>query len=402
MNPSSQVLRPDAYRPPDALRGLGSKALGVGIAGAVATAAGAFVDAERFYPAYLVAWLLWYTVATGCLGLLLLHHLSGGRWGLVLRRPMEAAARTIPIVALLALPLLLGLDRLYLWTDHAKVAADHLLQHKAGYLNSTAFVLRFALVIVVFSSFAFLLSRLSAAQDSEGDAGKAYKMQQWSSIGLLFFVIATSFVGFDWLMSLDPHWFSSLFGAIFLAGSTIAALTFLILVAHWLVQREPMAAVYTTKRFHDFGTLLFAFVMFFTYLCISQFIIAYQGNLPEEVVWFSERFHGIWGYVAAGLLVFHFFFPFLILLHRAVKRRAGALAAIAAFVLGMRWVDLVWLSRPSLAHGGEHVGFAISWLDLAAPVGVGGIWIYFFLRELARHPLLPMNDPRIAEALGHE
>jgi magnesium-transporting ATPase (P-type) len=212
--------------------------------------------------------------------------------------------------------MLLALDKLYVWTDHAKVEADHLLHHKAPYLNTMAFVARFAVVMAIFTLYAFLLSRKSEQQDREGDGGRAYRMQQISAVGLLVFVIATSFVGFDWVMSLDPYWFSSLYGAIFLSGSAVAALTFLILVANFLVQRQPMTAVFSPKRFHDFGTLLFAFVMFFTYLTLSQFIIAYQGNLPEEVVWFEDRFHALWGFVAFGLLGLHFFFPFLVLLHR--------------------------------------------------------------------------------------
>ena len=395
-------LRAEDYRAPAELRGLGVRALAVGAVAGAATVAGAFVDAAHFWPAYLVGWLLWFTVAAGCLGLLLLHHLSGGKWGLVLRRPMEAGARTLPLVGLLALPLFFGLERLYLWADHARVESDHLLHHKQAYLNPAFFVGRNVFALVLFSALAWWLSKRSADQDVAGDGGRAWSMQRVSAVGLLAFVLVISFVGFDWLMSLDPHWFSSLYGGIFLAGSAIAALTFLILVANFLARREPMRSVLSTKRFHDFGTLLFAFVMFFTYLGISQFIIAYQGNLPEEVVWFKERFHGPWLWVATGLLVFHFFFPFLILLHRSVKRRAGALAAIAALVLFLRWVDLVWQSRPSLLHGDGSAGLGLSWLDLAAPVAVGGLWLFAFSRELARRPLLPVRDPRIGEALGHE
>jgi hypothetical protein len=399
------ALRPEQFRASDALRddlrGVGGKALVVGVVGAVATAAGAFLDQEHFHSSYLAGWLLWYTVASGCLGLLLLHHLSGGKWGIVLRRPMEAAARTIPFLALLALPLLFGLDKIFVWTDRAKVEADHLLHHKAPYLNSTAFVVRFVVIMAIFSLYAFLLSRKSAEQDAEGDGGRAYRMQQVSSVGLLLFIVFTSFVGFDWVMSLDPYWFSSLYGAIFLSGSAIAALTFLILVANFLVKREPMAAIYHQKRFHDFGTLLFAFVMFFTYLTLSQFIISYQGNLPEEVVWFHDRFEGWWGYVAFGLLGLHFFFPFFVLLHRAVKKRAAVLSAMAAFLLLMRYVDLIWQSRPSLFEYSKE-GLALSWLDLAAPVGIGGLFVFLFVRELAKRPLLPAHDPSLPEALGHE
>lgn len=392
------AIDPEQYRPPAALGGVGTKALGVGVVASLATGAGAFVAPDRFYPAYLSAWLLWYTVASGCLGLLLIHHLSGGRWGIVLRRPMEAAARTIPLLALLAVPMLLALDKLFIWTDHERVANDHFLHHKAPYLNSTFFVGRFVFAMLLFTFFAYFLSKKSADQDAQGDDGRAYRMQQVSAIGLLLFVIVTAFVGFDWLMSLDPYWFSSLYGAIFLAGSAVAAMTFLILVANVLVQRQPMASVLHSKRFHDFGTLLFAFTMFFTYLTLSQFIISYQGNLPEEVVWFEHRFHANWGFVAAGLLGLHFFVPFLVLLQRSVKKRASLLATMAAFMLVMRFVDLIWQSRPSLAKY-EEVGLGLSWIDLTAPLAIGGLFVFFFVRELSKRPLLPVNDPSLAEAL---
>jgi len=398
MNESVPTFTPEQLELPGALRALGGRALAIGLAGGAATVAGFVVDPEHFFPAYLSAWLLWFSVATGCLGLLLMHHLSGGRWGIVLRRAMEAGARTIPIAALFAVPLLLRLDRLFVWADPATVAGDHLLQHKASYLNPLAFTVRFVVIVAIFTLYAYLLSKRSAEQDAEGDRGRAYNMMRISSVGFLIYVLAMSFLGIDWLMSLDPHWFSSLYGAIYLAGSGMAALCFLILVARSLVRRDALPQVLTGKRFHDFGTLLFAFVMFFTYLAISQFIIAYQGNLPEEVVWFNERFHGGWAYVATAMLVFHFFVPFLVLLHRPVKRRAAVLAKVAAFLLFMRWADMIWESRPSLVHEGLGLG----WIDIAAVVGLGGLWIFFYSRELGRRALLPIHDPSLAEALVHE
>jgi hypothetical protein len=395
-------LRAEDFRPPDGLRGLGSRALGIGGAAAAAAMAGAWLAPGAFYPAYLVAWLLWFTVASGCLGLLMLNHLSGGAWGVVLRRPLEAGARTLPVTGLLAVPLFFGLDKLYVWTDHAKVEADHLLHHKAPYLNAPFFIARTVVAIALFSFFAWRLSATSAAQDREGDAGRAVAMRRFSAVGLLVFALVSSFLGFDWLMSLDPHYFSSLYGAIFLIGQALAGLTFSILVARYLARRHaPMAEVLSRKRFHDYGKLLFAFVMFFTYLGISQFIITYQGNLPEEVVWYQERFAGRWAVVAVAVLVFHFFFPFLILLSRSIKENVTTLAAIAAFVLVMRWVDLIWQSRPSLAHGPE-AGLGLHWLDLVTPVAVGGLWVFAFVRELAGRPLLAVNDPYLPEALGHE
>jgi len=391
-------LRSEDFRPPADLAALGNRGLIVGGLAAAATAAGFFLDGEHFFPSYLVAWLLWFMVASGCLGLLLMHHLSGGAWGLVLRRQMEAGARTLPYVGLFALPLFFGLDKLFVWADHAKVEADHLLHHKAAYLNGPFFIARTVVAIAIFSFLAYKLSTTSGRQDEEGDGGKAVSMRRLSAVGFLVFALVSSFLGFDWLMSLDPHYFSSLYGAIFLTSQGLSGLIFLILTSVFLRQRQPMSEVFARRYFHDFGKLLFAFVMFFTYLGISQFIITYQGNLPEEVVWYRERFHGPWAWVAVGLLVFHFFFPFLILLSRSVKENARALAAIAGFVLVMRLVDLIWNSRPSLVHE----GFGLHWLDLVAPVAVGGLFLYLFVRELGRRPLLPVNDPFLREALGRD
>jgi len=391
-------LRSADFEAPAALSGLAGKALGIGAAGAAASVAGFFLARAEFFQAYLVGWLLWYTVAVGALGFLLLQHLSGGGWGLAARRILEAAARTIPFVGLAAIPLCFGLEDLFLWADPAKVALDVALQHKTSYLNVPFFIGRTVFAIAFFSFLATFLSARSVRQDESGDPNLKAKMHDVSAIGFLLYVIVNTFIGFDWLMSLDPHWFSSLYGAIFVAGEALAGMTFIILVANWLRQRAPMDAIFGRKLFHDYGKLLFACVMFWTYLSISQFIIMWQGNLPEEAVWFQVRFHGGWGYVAAGLLVFHFFFPFLILLSRSVKEKARALSAVAAFVLVMRWVDLIWLTRPTLAEG----GFSIHWLYIAIPLGIGGLWFFAFARQLAKRPLVAVNDPQWEEVLSHD
>ncbi len=391
-------LRTADFEAPAALSGFAGKALVVGAAGAAASIAGYFLARQEFTAAYLVGWLLWYTVAVGSLGFLMLQHLSGGGWGLAARRILEAAARTIPFVGLAAIPLFLGLKDIFLWADPAKVALDEALQHKAPYLNVPFFIGRTVFAVALFSFYAYYLSAKSKRQDETGDPDLRRKMHDVSAVGLLLYLIVNTFMGFDWLMSLDPHWFSSLYGAIFVAGEALAGMTFIILVANWLRQREPMDAIFGRKLFHDYGKLLFAYVMFWTYLTISQFIIMWQGNLPEEAVWFKIRFHGGWGYVAAGILVFHFFFPFLILLSRSVKEKGKTLSAVAAFVLVMRWADLVWLTRPTLREG----GFSIHWLYVAIPVGIGGLWFYLFARELGKRSLVAVNDPQWKEVLGHD
>lgn len=391
-------LRSEDFAPPAELSGLAGRALTVGGVALAATIAGLFVARSEFFPAYLVAWLLWYTVAAGCLGFLLMQYLSGGAWGLVARRVLEAGARTLPYVGIAAIPLFFGLREIFLWADESKMAADHLLQHKAPYLNAPFFIGRTVFAIVLFSFYAYFLSAKARRQDATGDPEIARSLQRWSSIGLLLFILINTFLGFDWIMSLDPHWFSSLYGGIFVAGEALAGMTFVILVMVWLGRREPMEAVIRRKLYHDYGKLLFAFVMFWTYLSISQFIIMWQGNLPEEVVWYEERFHGSWGWLAAGLLIFHFFFPFLILLSRSVKEHAGMLAKVAAFVLFMRWVDFVWQSRPTW----HAEGFSLPWLYVAAPLALGGLWFFLFARELGKRPLLPVMDANLKEALGHD
>ena len=391
-------LRAADFGPPSDLSGLGGKALVAGAVGAAATAAGFFLARAEFFQAYLVAWLLAYTIASGCLGFLLMQHLSGGAWGLASRRILEAGARTLPIVGLAAVPLFLGMKDLFSWADPAHLHGDPLLEHKAPYLNVPFFIGRTVFVIAVMTFLAWLLSAKSRRQDETGDPATRLSMHRTSSVGLLFWVIGNTFMGFDWLMSLDPHWFSSLYGLIFVAGQALAGMAFVILMVNWLRQRDPMNAVYSRTLFHDYGKLLFAFVMFWTYLSISQFIIMWQGNLPEEVLWWKERFHGGWGYVAAAILIFHFFFPFLILLSRDVKENVGALAKVAAFVLFMRVVDLVWLTRPTW----HHEKLSIHWLYLTALVAVVGLWLYAFARELGKRPLLPVNDPKLEEAIGHD
>ncbi len=394
----SVPLRAAEFAPPAALSALANKALGIGAVGAAAVIAGFFLSRAEFFAAYLVGWLLCYTVAVGALGFLLLQHLSGGGWGLAARRILEAAARTMPFVGVAAIPLFFGLEDLYLWADPRKVALDVALQHKTPYLNVPFFIGRTVFAIAFFSFLAYFLSAKSRRQDESGDPNLKRAMHDVSAVGFLFYVIVNTFIGFDWLMSLDPHWFSSLYGAIFVAGEALAGMTFIILVANWARQHAPMDAILGRKLFHDYGKLLFACVMFWTYLTISQFIIMWQGNLPEEAAWFKVRFHGGWGYVAAGLLVFHFFFPFLILLSRSVKEKAKALASVAAFVLLMRWVDLIWLTRPTLREG----DFSIHWLYVAVPVGIGGLWFFLFARELGGRPFVAVNDPQWEEVLSHE
>jgi hypothetical protein len=369
--------------------------IAAGAAGAVA-ALGVALDAEHFYRAYLLGFLFLAGVPLGCLGLALLTHMTGGGWALVARRLLEAAARTVPLLALLFLPVLLGRRSLYLWTDAEAVAANELLQHKTPYLNVPFFVLRAAMYFLVWWIFAFLLDRWSVQQDQSRDPRLHRRLQLWSAAGLCLYMLTASFAAFDWLMSLDPLWFSSLYGMHFVVGQGTAALCFVILLGRWLARSEPLARVFAGRHFDDYGKLLLAFVLLWVYMTYSQFLIIWSANLPEEIGWYLHRQAG--GYLGLSLLVFalHFVLPFFLLLSQAVRRRPERLAWVAAPVLLGRWLDLVWQVAPSLHPGGP----VLHWLDPVLTVALGGTWLAVFAWELERRALLPLGDPHLQEALA--
>jgi hypothetical protein len=385
---------------PGDLGSLQQKALIAAGLGTVASLAGLFLNAPVFFRAYLVAWLLVTGVAVGSLAISMLHHMSRGDWGLVMRRPLEAAARTIPLVALLSIPILLGMKHIYVWARPEVVAADAVLQAKQWYLNVPGFIIRLVLYFAIWTGFAFILDRLSRRQDSAPDPGLARRMQLIAAPGLAVYCLTATFAGVDWLMSLQPHWFSTIYGIYFLGGQVLAALAFLILVARYLARREPMDRVLAPRHFHDYGKLFLAFVMLWAYFSFSQFLIIWAGNLPEEIVWYVRRIEHGWGWVALSLALFHFGMPFLLLLSRGLKRAPKRLGALAAFMLFMRWVDLFWQTEPAFPHPGGR--FYFHWLYIATVLAVGGIWLFAFCAELKKRPLLPINDPFLAEAVAHE
>lgn len=394
-----------SFAPPPDLRRLQGRFLVAGVVGLLVAAVGFFVDRHHFFQAWLVAWLLWLSVALGCLGLTMLHHLSRGAWGLMIRRPLEAGARTLPLLVVLFLPVLAGMGYLFEWSHEEVVRADHLLSAKVPYLNVPFFVARAAVYFLVWVGLAWSLTTLSRRQDESTDPALFRRMQAISAAGFLLLALTGSFASIDWMMSLDPHWQSSLYGLWFFAGLGLSALTFTVVVANWLRQRSPMAGVLRPQHFHDYGKLFFAFTMLWAYLSFSQFLLIWAGNLPEEIPFYLRRMHGGWGVVSAFLVVAHFFLPFLVLLSADVKRRSAWLVKVALWMIAMRWLDYFWNVAPTLQamHGGAHGNVWTGlWIDLAAAVGLGGVWIWFYLRQLADRPLLPIGDPFLQEVLANE
>jgi uncharacterized membrane protein len=329
----------------------------------------------------------------------MLHHLSGGGWGMMIRRLLEAATRTLPVVAVLFLPLMLGLKPLYEWARPEVVEADKILQVKAPYLNVPFFLLRTLFYFVSWIALAHFLNRWSRQQDETGDPALADKMETLSGPGLVLFGATVTFASFDWVMSLEPHWYSTVFGLSFMVGQVLTAFPFAIAMTAYLSSRKPMSEAVTAGHFHDLGKLTLAFVMLWAYLSFSQFLIIWSGNLPEETPYYLKRLTGGWQYFQLALILFHFALPFFLLLSRSLKRTGSNLVKVAGLILLMRFVDLYLQIIPASHHSEFH----FSWMDLAAPAGVGGLWLSAFLRQLENRPVLPVRDPHFAEALesGH-
>ena len=383
-----------------ALARLQQRALIVGVIGIAAGAVGALTNRDQFFQSWLIGFLFCLGLTLGSLGLLMLQHLSGGQWGLVGRRVFEAAARTLPLVALFFLPILFAMPTLFLWAQPEAVAGDRILQAKAPYLNVTFCMVRGAIYFGFWMTCAWLLNKWSAAQDRGEDFVDPVSMVRFRTLsapGLLILVLTITFAVTDWVMSLDPHWYSTIFGLMFVAGFGLSAFALTIAVLATIGPVGALDGRLTPRHFHDLGKLLLAFTMLWAYMNFSQFLIIWSGNLPEEIPWYLDRLRGGWGVVALSLVIGHFALPFLLLLSQDLKKGKW-LPRVAIFILVMRLVDTIWLVGPTF----EHHGFPIHWMDVVVPVGLVGIWLFLFTRHLRSHALMPLNDPFLKEAFAHD
>ena len=383
------IVRGGPYNAPPGVARFQQLALIVGAVFTVLFAIGFFMDREQFFHSYLFAFSFWAGISVGSLALLMLQHLTGGGWGLVIRRVLEAATRTLPLMLILFVPIVLGARRIYSWTNGWVLAEHPVLSEKAKYLNLSFFTLRAAVYFAIWLALAFFLNRWSLMQDKTADRQFTKRMQLLSGPGMVLFVFTVTFASIDWFMSLDPEWSSTIYGFVFVASWALSALAFVIAVMAALAKHEPMNNVVGQSHFHDLGKLLLALVMLWTYFAFSQFLIIWSGNLPEEISWYLSRTRGTWGVIALAVVILHFAFPFLFLLSRSFKRNAGKLVIVAVLILVMRLVDLFWTLAPSFADGQFH----LNWMDLIAPIGMGGLWLATFAWALRQRPLIPINDP---------
>lgn len=389
------------FRTPSEVGGLQTIALGVGgiFTVIMLVVMIAFPDQrEQALRSWLFGTVFWGGIGVGCLGLLMLQYLTGGAWGVVIRRVIEAGSRTIPLFALLFIPLIWLTKNLYLWTSPGK---DELLNYRAAYLNHSFWGIRAIVYFFLLSVMAYLLNKWSMEKEKTGDWEILGKMSRFSGPTMVLFALVVSFMAIDWVMTLDPHWFSTIFGLLFVVGWGLSALAFTIAILAWLSDKEPMNRILGKRHFHDLGKLMLALVMVWAYFNFSQYLIIWSGNLPEETPWYLTRMKGGWGVMGVILIVFHFAFPFLVLLNREYKRTGKWLAVMAVFILVMRLIDLYFLIGPSPMFGSHDAGFHISWMDFAAPIGIGGIWLWWFLSELKGRTIVPYNDPFFENAVAH-
>ena len=353
---------------------------------------------------YLWSYLFFLGLTLGSAAIVMLHNVTGGAWGVVLRQFLLSAARLVPVMLILFVPVLLGMKHLYAWMNADEVAHDHILQHKSAYLNFWFFLIRLIVYFAVWIAMVALVHAWLVHQDRDQDPERARKIQRFSGVGLILYGLTITFASVDWVMSLERHWFSTIFGFLFIVGQTLSTLAFVIVVVAILHARRPLSDLVTRGHFQDLGNLLLTFVILWAYISLSQYLIIWSGNLPEEVTWYTRRTGSpMLRTLALALILLHFFLPFALLLSRQTKSEIGVLAGVALLIIVMRLVDLFWIVTPSFVHRVEpHGGWWVKWTDLAAPLALGGIWLSLYVWQLRGRPLLLRASPADLEAShGH-
>jgi len=379
------------------------RALTVGLLGAILAVLWGFLEARRghgwdsFFHSYLFAYVFIVSLPLGSLGFLMLHHLTGGPWGLPIRRILEASTRTLWISAVLFLPILIGLSHTFPWTKPGVIPDDAVNHFKRVYLQPGFFITRYVIYFAIWVIIAHFLNKWSAQQDRTADVGLMYKMTALSGPGLVIWSLTVGAAAVDWVMSLEPKWYSTIWGMLFMVIMALAGFTFSLVVLRTLSHDEPLKDCVRSKDYNDLGNLVLTFTLLWTYMAFSQFLIIWSGNLKDEIPWYLIRVRGNWGGVAVVLLLFHFFLPFFVLLQRRVKRRLSTLSVVAAWMLALSLVDIYWLVVPAYEPNGPEFHL----LDILAVLALGGLWLAAFYVQLRRLPLLPFQDPRFRAFLEH-
>jgi hypothetical protein len=394
------VLRPEQVTIPpghswNRIPVIGGAAAALGIIGCAVLGAG---NPKQFFFSWLVSFLFFLSLSLGALFFVLIQYAAQGGWGVVLRRIGETVFAMLPLMAVLFVPILFGLHDLFEWTHPEAVEQDALLQWKSPYLNVPFFLIRAALFFGIWSFIALIYYRGSRGQDATGDPSVSARLRKFAGPGIIVLALTQTFAAVDWIMSLTPHWYSTMFGVYFFAGSFVGFIALLSVLAAAMRGAGLLDTVITAEHLQDVGKLMFGFMVFWSYIAFSQFFLIWYANLPEETVWYQARLEGSWLTVSVFLMVGHFVAPFFYLMGRAVKRRNATLAVGGAWLLVMHFVDLYWQVMPTL----HPEGFSPSALDVTAFLAVGGCFVGAASWLMRRQALVPLRDPRLAESLAFE
>ncbi len=369
---------------------------GVGIVGLIASGVGYFLNQEQFFFSYLTSFTFFTSFALSALFMVMIHHITRSSWGTVMRRIPETFSSYIWIWAIFFIPVIFGMGTLYSWTDPSYVIGDPIMEGKVPYLNEPFFIIRQILYFGVWGWLGYRLHKASVEMDLTKDWGLTTLMRKISAPGILIFALTIAFASFDWLMSLDAHWFSTMFGVYFFAMSFQAFFPMLFLLILWMQNRGILENTITKAHIYDLGAWFFAFTVFYAYIAFSQFLLIYYANIPEATLWYYHRLEGSWAFISYSLIIGRFILPFIVLLNRDSKHSRKLLIFTSIVVLFMHFIELYWIAMPIM----DHHGISISWMDITTIFGLGGIFFGLFFRKLKKHNLIPVNDPNLADSLG--
>lgn len=368
---------------------------GIGVVGLIASGVGFFLDSDQFFFSYLTSYTYFISIALASLILVMIHHVTKSSWGTVLRRIPETFASNLWIWALFFIPVLLGMSNLYQWTNTEYVAADPIMLGKIPYLNEPFFVIRQIIYFAIWGYLGHRLHKASVEMDRTNDWGLTALLRKLSAPGILIFSITVAFASFDWLMSLDAHWFSTMFGVYFFAMSFQALFPVIILMIFWFHRNAMLENTITKAHIYDLGAWFFGFTVFYAYIAFSQFLLIYYANIPEETLWFYHRLEGTWAIITWTLLIGRFALPFIVFLNRDRKHSKTLLGVVSVMILILHFIEIHWIVMPVL----HHSNFTLSWLDITTLIGLGGIFMGLFFHVLKKNNLVPINDPTLAESM---
>ena len=370
-------------------------ALGIGVLGIAISVVGFVTNRQQFFRSWLPSYLFWFSIVAGALAVLMLQYVTGGEWGLMIRRPLGAAARTMWVMLLLFIPIAVGFRDIYPWANTAWEGFPEIHALKGKYLNPQFFFIRVAIYFAFFLIWAWRIRVLSLEFYRNRSPYTELSRRKWAASGLVLVVLVMSFLSIDWMMSTEPKWSSTMYGITFTVGCGLSAFAFVTFFLSRLAHTDAMSEVLRPTHLRDLGNLMLAFVMFYAYTSFSEYLLIWYANLHEEIPHYLVRQHGMWGVLAGMIIVFHFFLPFFMLLMRSIKDRPQTIAVVTVIIIVMRYIAIYWLVAPSWY--GEH--FAYSWMDLSSLIGIGGIWLWAFIGQLKGQTIIPIHETWVEEAI---